>query len=128
VTNYDPEIAPDPTAWLTLDEQERMHIVETYHRTAGIGLPNVKVHAAFHAMVENQLAEGLECVVRAMARLTSEGLSRHDALHAIGSVVAELQFDAAELKTQDDANTIQSRYNAAVERLSAKEWRRRYGA
>lgn len=57
----------------------------------------------------------------------NEGLLRHDALHAIGSVVAELQFEAAELKTQDDANTVQSRYNAAVERLSAKEWRRRYG-
>jgi hypothetical protein len=127
VTNYNPEIAPDPTMWLALDEHERLHLVEAHHRAVRIRLPNVETHALFHAVVENQIAEGLDCVVRAMTRLMNEGLSRHDALHAIGSVVAEHLFEIME-KTKDDPNTIQIQYNAAVERLSVKEWRRRYGA
>ena len=126
--NYDPDIAPDPTAWLALDEQERIHLCETHHRVARVKLPNVKAHAIFHAIVENQIAEGLESVIRAMARLLTEWLSRHDALHAIGSVLAEHLSETANLKTNDDTNTNQARYDAAVERLSAKEWRRRYGA
>ena len=128
MTNYDPEITPDPTAWLALDEQERIDLAEAHHRAARIRLPNVKGHAVFHAIVENQIAIGLESVVRAMSRLMNEGLSRHDALHAIGSVVAEHLFETAALNTKDDTNTIQTRYDAAVERLSAKEWRRQYGA
>ena len=128
MTNYDPEITPDPTAWLALDEQERIDLAEAHHRAARIRLPNVKGHAVFHAIVENQIAIGLESVVRAMSRLMNEGLSRHDALHAIGSVVAEHLFETAALNTKDDTNTIQARYDAAVERLSAKEWRRQYGA
>ena len=58
----------------------------------------------------------------------NEGLSRHDTLHAIGSVVAEHLFEAVEAKTKDDPNSIQIRYNAAVERLSAKEWRSQHDA
>src|SRR4051794_5475721 len=110
VKNYDPDIAPDPTAWLALDEQELIQLAEAHHRAARIKLPNVQAHAALHAIVENQLAEGLESVVRAMARLGTEGLSRHDALHAIGSVVAEHLFETMNAKAKDDANTIQTRY------------------
>ncbi len=128
MTNYDPDIAPDPTVWLALDEQERVQLAEAYHRAARIKLPSVEAHALFHAIVENQIAEGLDCVVRAMARLMNEGLSRHDALHAVGSVIAEHLFETMDLKTKDDTNIIQTRYNAAVERLSANEWRRKFGA
>jgi hypothetical protein len=52
---------------------------------------------------------------------TNEGLSRHDALHAIGFVLAEHVHDF--FKSKDDAATSQARYNAAVERISAKSWR-----
>ena len=128
MTRYDPEIAPDPSEWLALDEQERIQLAEVHHRFARIKLPNAKVHAVFHAIVENQVAEGLEPVVRAMARLQREGLSRHDALHAIGSVSAEHVFEAMKLKDQDAASTAQARYNAAVERLTARSWREEYGS
>lgn len=125
---YDPEIAPDPAEWLELDEQERIRLAERHHRAARIKLPNAKVHATFHAIVENQIAEGLEPVVRAMAHLISEGLSRHDAVHAIGSVAAEQFYEAMNTKDADFANTAEARYNAAVERLTAKEWRQKYEA
>jgi hypothetical protein len=127
MNSYDPEIAPDPDAWLALDEQERIHLAEAHHQSVRVSLPNVKAHAVFHAIVENQIAEGLDPVTRAMDRLMKEGLSRHDALHAIGSVIAEHLFDAVNEDANDNPATIQARYNAAVERLSAKEWCRRYG-
>ena len=127
MTHYDPEVQPTPAEWLALDEQLRIELVEKHHRAARETLPNVKAHAAFHAIVENQIAEGLESVVRAMARLMKQGLSRHDALHAVGSVVAEHFFEAMNSKDKDFSNTAQARYNAAVERLSADEWKRSYG-
>ena len=83
MTLYEPEVPPDPAEWLALDEQERIQLAEAYHRAARIKLPNVKVHAVFHAIIENQIAEGLDPVLRAMKRLANEGLSRHDAIHAI---------------------------------------------
>jgi hypothetical protein len=124
---YDPEVAPSAAEWLALDEGERIRLAEVHHRVARIKLPNVKAHAVFHAIVENQIAGGLESVIRAMDRLAKEGLSRHEALHAIGSVLAEHLNETMGAKVQDSASTGQARYNAAVERLSAKEWRRQYG-
>jgi len=127
VTTYDPEVAPDPNSWLALDELERIRLAVAHHRAARISLPSVETHGQFHVVVENQIAEGLDCVVLAMARLMSEGLSRHDALHAIASVVAEHLYEIVK-KNKDDPKTIQTQYNAAVEQLSAKVWRQRYGA
>ncbi|MEZ2311415.1 hypothetical protein AB6809_32760 [Paraburkholderia sp. RCC_158] len=59
---YNPGCAPEPESWLELDEQERIALVETYHRVARIKLPNVTAHAALHAIVENQIALNLEPV------------------------------------------------------------------
>ena len=124
--NYDPEVPPNPAEWLALDEQLRIQLAESYHRAAREKVPNHTAHAAFHAIVENQIAEGLEPVVRAMARLMKQGLSRHDALHAVGSVVADHFFEAMNTKDEDFAASAQARYNAAVERLTAEEWKRKY--
>jgi len=121
---YNPECMPEPASWLELDEQERIVLVETYHRVARIKLPNVTAHAALHAIVENQIALNLDPVVRAMHRLGKEGLTRHDAVHAIGSVVAEHLFDMLKTNQNDDAAALQARYYAAVERLSAASRRR----
>ncbi|MCF8209544.1 MAG: hypothetical protein K9K38_09100 [Rhodoferax sp.] len=43
MTNYDPANQPDPAEWLALDEQERIGLVQDYHRTEQIKLPNAKV-------------------------------------------------------------------------------------
>ena len=118
---YDPEQAPLPWEWLALDEQERIRQAEAFHVQAGIKLPKLKTHAMFHAVVEKQLAENLEPAVRAMARLTGEGLSRHDAVHAIGFVLAG-HLNAL-FRAKGEAEDTQSLYNAALEKLSAKGWR-----
>ena len=126
--HYDPEAAPEPVEWLALDEQERIELVAAHHQAARINLPNVQMHAATHVIVENQIAESFEPTVRAMARLANQGLSRHDAVHAIGCVVTEHLFETLNSKAKDTPDTIQARLNAAIERLSAKEWRKRYVA
>lgn len=118
---YDPEHAPNPEQWLALDEQTRILLVEEHHRAARIKLPNLKAHAVFHAIVENQIAENTESVVRALARLRAEGLSRHDALHAIASVLAEHIHDLFNDKA-DQSNSA-AIYNTAIERLTARSWR-----
>jgi len=123
---YAPEVQRDATHWLALDEQERIQLAEAYHRAAGIKLPSMKAHACFHAIVENQIAEQLDSVARAMSRLMNEGLSRHDALHAIGSVLADQLYEAVQSEGQDLSETAQARYDAAVERLTARGWLRQF--
>ncbi|MEX3968103.1 hypothetical protein AB4Y42_38960 [Paraburkholderia sp. EG286B] len=120
---YNPERESEPESWLNLDEQERIALVETWHRAARIKLPNARLHATLHVIVENQLALRLDPVVRAMHRLRKEGLTRHDAIHAIGSVVAEHLFDILKANQDDGAAASQARYYAAVERLTAAAWR-----
>ena len=53
---YDPLEAPEPEEWLAIDEAERIHLTQDYHRRARIRLPNEKLHAVFHVVVENQIA------------------------------------------------------------------------
>jgi len=118
---YDPD---NPTAadWLELDEAERIELVSSYHRRKKIRLPNAQLHAVIHVIVENQLALGETVVVDTLARLQSEGLSRHDALHAIGSVLAEDLYEL--LREASDANGhTYERYLERLRDLSASTWR-----
>ena len=122
---YNPFQAPDPKEWTALDEQERIRLVEQYHRQAGIHLPNQTVHAVVHAVIESQIALGDEIPVRrTLQRLMSEGLDRHDALHAIGSVLAEHIHDILtrpEATAEPNPNVA---YYAALEALTAEGWLR----
>lgn len=118
---YDPEQTIDPVGWTTLDESERHNLVERYHRKKHIKLPNLGVHAAFHVIVENQIALGEEIPVRnTLERLMREGLGRHDAVHAIGSILAGYMFDLVKNGTKDqDVNTD---YYRQLEELTAESW------
>jgi hypothetical protein len=87
--HYDPDVAPPAAEWLATDEGERTTLVETYHRNQRIKLPQERLHAAIHVVVESQIALGEQVVLDAMARLQAGGLTRHDAIHALGHVVAE---------------------------------------
>ena len=75
IERYDPQHAPDPEAWLALDEGERTELVLQYHRRARVRLPNARLHATIHVVVENQVALGDEIPVRrTLERLRAEGL------------------------------------------------------
>jgi len=53
VTRYDPQNPPDREGWLSLDESEQIEIVLQYHRRARVRLPNARLHATMHVVVEN---------------------------------------------------------------------------
>ena len=120
--SYDPDISPAPTDWLRTDEGERIELVASYHRRKEIKLPNRQLHAVIHVVVENQLALGDTVVLETLSRLQNEGLNRHDALHAIGSVLAE---DLYALMQEADTSTEEThqRYLERLQRLTAKNWR-----
>jgi hypothetical protein len=121
---YDPKVAPDSKEWLALDEGERTLLVEQYHRDARIELPKRarSVHAMIHTVVENQLALDNQTIVRGtLERLMRDGLARHQAVHAIGSVLIEYVHDLLHSKipsTDDHAP-----YYAALQQLSPEKWR-----
>ena len=85
---YNPDIDPDPDTWNLLDEGERLEIIQQYHERYDAELPDVALHCLIHAVVENQVALGDETPVASiLSRLKAEGLDRHDAIHAIASVL-----------------------------------------
>ena len=90
VVEYDPLEAPEPEEWLAIDDAERIRLALDYHRRARVRLPNEKLHAVLHIVIENQIALGDEIPVQNTAqRLMAEGLDRHEAIHCIASVLAE---------------------------------------
>ena len=120
---YDPNLSPDADAWLLLDEQDRISQAEKYHKKRGIRLPNTKAHATVHAIIENQIAEGEDSVVRAIDRLFKQGLGRHDSIHAIAWVMSQHIFELMSAENPDDKDVMNAKYVAAVERLTADDWR-----
>lgn len=118
---YDPNKSPTSN-WLDLDEQERILIVEAYHRRQKTPLPNVELHGVVHVLVENQLALKEEVVVATLARLQREGLTRHDALHAIGSVLVEYIYELMRPGKVETTDAFK-RYLERLPRLTAKSWR-----
>ena len=87
MTRHDPESAPESAVWLSLDERERIALIAAFHAATGIAPPNAQIHAALHAVVENQTAEEMTTVADTLARLCAGGLSRHEAVHAVGWVL-----------------------------------------
>ncbi len=116
---YDPLETPNPEEWLGSDEGERILIVGDYHRRARTKLPNVRIHATIHTVVENQLAEPLPEVVAVLERLMEEGLDRHDAIHAIGSVLVKHMFSALQ---GDDTTDLNEAYLRDLKDLTAENW------
>ena len=119
---YNPLVSPDPEEWLALGEQERIDLARDYHRKARIRLPNAKVHATVHAIVETQIALGDETPARRTAqRLMDAGLDRHEAIHAIGWVL--IQFMSDQMETPEFDTDPNAPYFAALEQLTVEDWR-----
>jgi hypothetical protein len=51
------------------------------------------IHSSIHVIVENQLAMGVELTPETIAKLTRQGLNRHEAIHVIGEILSEDIFD-----------------------------------
>jgi hypothetical protein len=120
---YDPDVAPIGAEWLETAEIDRIDMVIAYHRRGRISLPNQRLHATIHVVVENQIALGEEVVVEALERLQAEGLSRHETIHAIGMVLAEHLHDVLKMG-EEPAPELHAPYFERLKHFSADEWRR----
>ena len=80
-----------------------------------------RLHLALHLVVERQLEDpNLPEARAALRRLVAEGLSPHEARHAIGTVVVEETMGVlGDGRPYDDA-----RYRARLRELSAEAYRR----
>ena len=117
---YDPDRSPDTAWWSTLPEEEQIDLVLEHHRRAGIQLPNANLHAVTHVVVENQVLLRDETpVASTLERLMSEGLPRHDAIHAIGSVLAPVILDILKGEIRSDPNLV---YYQRLRDLTAEGW------
>ena len=124
LTKYDPERAPDPARWLAEDEQQRISIIERYHRRQRIQVERPTAHALFHLIVENQVAMGDELpVAEAVQRLVGEGLSRHEAIHAVGAVLSGFMTESLRDKEDFDGEG----YDREVRALTRERWYAEYG-
>jgi len=119
---YDATEQPDPEIWLELDETERIDLVIDYHRHIRAQLETPELHAMAHVAVENQVALGeVTPVPETLERLLDEGLDRHEAIHAIGSVLMEIVLDTVD--KPDDVSDINARYNRELALLTTADWR-----
>lgn len=119
---YDSLQTPAPDKWLTLDEGERLYLIEECHEREGVELPNPRLHASIHAVVENQLASGDPPEARrAMDRLLRDGLDRHEAVHAIGSVLLKHLYNL--MRNAPKKKNPHEPYIRGLKNLTAKKWR-----
>jgi hypothetical protein len=118
---YDPLVSPDPRDWIGIVEVERIKAVLEYHIFTGSEVPNERLHALFHVVVENQLALGETYVQQTLGRLIAEGLDRHDAIHAIGSVLSRYMYDMLQNESPD--NVLPDSYYQDLTGLTAVGWR-----
>jgi hypothetical protein len=120
--SYDPDTSLNATDWLETDEGERIELVSSYHRRKKSRLPNAQLHSVIHVVVENQLALGEAIVIETLARLQGEGLGRHDALHAIGSVLAADLYELMQEGSEATGDAYR-RYLERLQELTAEKWR-----
>jgi hypothetical protein len=121
--DYDPDVGPDPAHWLALDEAERLRQAKDYHERYDALLVEPEIHGWIHVMIENRIAMGAQQPAReALERLMAEGLTRHEAVHALGSVLAEMIVGAPGDKEAEGFQA--DAYNDAIARITAEDWRR----
>ncbi len=115
--SYDPNCAPDPAKWLKLDDDERMFLIRQYHDEQDEDVPYV--HILLHLVVENQAALGDEKpVAETLARLMREGLTRHQAIHAVALVFMETVMSPESLAGADGF----AEYYKQLRTLTAEDW------
>lgn len=126
--SYDPDTAPDPKSWLSLDESDRLVRVTASVR-GHEHLPrnaNPRLHATIHLIVENQVAMGDSLpVASTLQRLLDGGLQRHDAIHAIGAVLSKhvyrsMRWGDAGAEPSGEPNDL---YWLDLEELTPESWR-----
>lgn len=120
---YDPYKTVDPDQWLALDEVERLVLVKIFHEETEDDMPAdaLSAHSSIHVIVENQLAMEVEPVPETINKLIRQGLSRHDAIHAIGAILAE---DIYHMLKGDIGEFSLKKYRRKLDKITAKRWKK----
>ena len=118
---YNPGKNPKPREWLALSEITRLDLISQFHEDHGEFGESMEAHAGIHAVVETQLAMNVPNARSALGRLRKSGLTRHDAIHAIGTVLAEHMH---ELTTNQDVSPDEanSRYYERLRTFTREDW------
>lgn len=121
--SYDPSIQPNTEEWLEITDDERTAIVREFHEKTEEGLDEkaLTIHSAVHVIVENQLAMGVELLPETIAKLVKQGLSRHEAIHAIGAIITEDIFD---IMRGNKSEFSPKQYRRKLEKITAKRWKK----
>jgi hypothetical protein len=119
---YDVSRAPDAAEWLQLDEAARIALVaEAHRRTRGSVGGNEEAHASIHVVVEDRLAMGHAAVVTAYERCRAAGVDRHNAIHALASVVTNHMVAVLESQAGFDQATADQDF----ESIDPEKWKRK---
>lgn len=118
---YNPNKAIDRENWLALDEDLRIELVHYFHSGLDLGMAEdaLQVHSSIHVIVENQLAMGVDFIPETFAKLTRQGLNRHEIIHAIGAIISEDIFDVMKGNIEEFSP---KKYRRKLEKLTAKRW------
>jgi hypothetical protein len=117
--SYDP-LRGTGSWWNELSEEKRLDLIIAHHHHKRVRLPNARLHALVHLIVENQVLLGDETPVQGtLERLMDEGLDRHDAVHAIGMVLSGILWETCTDRLKTDPGT---KYYRELQELSAEKW------
>jgi len=103
-------------------------ILEQHERQPHSGLKDaarLRLHVSLHVVAETQIRDGHPpATAETLKRLMAEGLSRHEAIHAICSVVAQEMTEVMGDRRSFD----ESRFAGRLRALSAADWQREAGS
>lgn len=126
INTYNPNQAPDPDQWLALDEEDAISLIYAYHMDLDEEFPNIQMHAVIHNVVENQAAMVDETPVKkTLERLMKEGLDRHEAIHAVGSVLVEHMWNIRQ--PNSDPEELNKSYFRKLNKLTVDSWTDEFG-
>ncbi len=94
--------------------RRRQSIVEDHaeHPHPRLDEKGLRAHLLIHEMVEQQIEAGQPAeVLDALRRLTGGGMNRHQAVHAIGALVAKEAFAMMQTKRPLDESSYQQALN-----------------
>ena len=98
IHSYLPHVAQDPSMWNALDEDERVFLVSAWHKKHSDAHPaivSLRGHALAHVVAENMLTSGEVQALSAMRTMVDQGLTRHEAIHALSDAIVACLLDLA---------------------------------
>lgn len=118
---YSPSTAPVSEEWLAIDDGERLELVRTFHEAEDNDLDEkaLTIHSTIQVIVENQLALKVELLPETLEKLTRQGLSRHESLHAIGAIISG---DIMAILKGERTEFSPKQYRRKLEKITAKRW------